>query len=142
MKPRIYLAAAWARKEEIRNIANELIGQGEDVHSRWLYEPTYSPQVTDRANFMRERAEIDVEDVRNADILVRFSDNLNSETVPSGLATGARMFETGLAYSLGKTIIVVGGYQCVFDYLRTVIHVKDVAELKTFLKGCIKARVV
>jgi hypothetical protein len=136
MKPRIYLAAAWSRKQEICDIANDLISLGHNVQSRWLYEPSFSSAViTDRKNFMRSRAEIDVEDVRAADILVRFSDNLNQETVPSRLATGARMFETGLAYSLGKVIVIVGGYQCVFDYLDSCYHVKNITELARFLNA-------
>ena len=129
---RVYLAAAWSRKDEIKKIADDLIELGVNVQARWLEEPTTSPYGIDRSTFMRERAEIDVDDVLACDILVRFSDNLCTATVPSGLATGARMFETGLAWSLRKKIIVVGGFQCVFDYLGDVRHVPDVLALKTY----------
>jgi hypothetical protein len=84
-------------------------------------------------DFRRQRAQEDVEDVRAARILVRFTDDLNRPTVPAGLATGSRMFEMGLAYALGKIIIVVGGTQPIFDYLPGIFHLHDVAELKKVL---------
>ncbi len=133
---RIYLAAAWARKEEIRAVADELnqLGNGIYVDSRWLDEPDAAYGGSeDRDAIRRERAEIDIYDVGSADVLVRFSDDLSAPTVPSGLATGARMFEMGMAYVLRKPIVVVGGHQPIFDYLPDIIHVKDVAELKQFL---------
>lgn len=128
----VYLAAAWSRKEEIKKIADELTALGINVQARWLNEPS-SPTIGSTGDqFMKERAEIDVEDVCAANILVRFSDNLRVAAVPAHLATGARMFEMGLAWSLHKTIIVVGGFQCVFDYLGDIRHVPDVPALKTY----------
>jgi hypothetical protein len=134
---RIYLAAAFSRKEEIRKIAEELVALGINVQARWLYEPECpaKPAETDRFVFMCERAEIDEEDVLAADVLVRFSDDLNtpSEMVEARLATGARMVEMGMARVNGAKLIVVGGHQCVFDYWREVTHINDVTELKTYL---------
>jgi hypothetical protein len=40
------------------------------------------------------------------------------------------MGETLWALAHNKTVIVVGGYQCVFDYLPQVVHVKNVDVLK------------
>jgi hypothetical protein len=71
-----------------------------------------------------------LDDIDRADVLVRFSDDLSSPTVPSHLATGSRMGETLWALAHNKTVIVVGGYQCVFDYLPQVVHVKNVDVLK------------
>ena len=75
----------------------------------------------------------DLEDVRAADILVRFSDDLTPITVPSYLATGARMGETMYAYALGKPVISVGGHQNVFDFLPSFTHVKDADALVQYL---------
>ena len=128
---RLYLAAAWSRKEEIREIAEELNAiPGIKVGARWLFEP---PSSKDAFKFRRRRAIYDRDDVRRANTLVRFTDDLTHPTVPARLATGARMFEMGYAYALGKKIIVVGGYQPIFDYLPGIVHVYDVEELKKLL---------
>lgn len=129
---KLYLAGAWSRKAEIAAIAEELNKiPGIIVDARWLFEEV--PAEYNEA-FRRERARMDVEDVRAADILVRFTDDLAKPTVPSGLATGARMFEMGLAYSLNKLIIVVGGHQPIFDYLPEIEHAATVDDLKRLLK--------
>jgi len=122
---KVYLAAAWSRQQEIRRYATILRGEGVEITSRWLEEkgPT---DPADKDRYRRETALIDIQDVRAADVLVRFTDDLTTQAfVPSGLATGARMFEMGLAWSEGMPIIVVGGRQQVFDWLPNVTHVKD-----------------
>lgn len=129
---RVYLAAAFSRKDEIRAVADDLKAAGVNVQSRWLYEPD-PPTGINRRRFMRERAEIDVQDVLACDILVRFTDQVPDDTVPSYLISGSRMWEAGMAYQAGKTVIVVGGFQCVFDYLSSILHVHNVAELKEYL---------
>lgn len=131
---KIYLAASWSRKQEIANVADELKKEGYQITSRWLRsEKLYTGRNLEK--FLRQRAKIDVIDVKKADVLVRFSDDLSKKFVPSNLATGARMFETGLAYSLGKMIIIVGGHQPIFDYLPEIMHVRHVSELKICLSG-------
>jgi hypothetical protein len=134
---KIYLAAAWHRKAEIAGIADELnLIPGIRVQSRWLTEQGNIGGLSahGRMKFLRSRALIDVADVRECDILVRFSDDLSMGTVPAALATGSRMVEMGIALADGKPVIVVGGHQPVFDYLPNVIHVRDVAELKSYLE--------
>lgn len=129
---KLYLAGAWSRKAEIAAIAQELNQiPGIIVDARWLFEDV--PAEYNDA-FRRERARMDVEDVRAADILVRFTDDLTKPTVPSGLATGARMFEMGLAYAINKHIIVIGGVQPIFDYLPEIHHITNVDDLKVYLK--------
>lgn len=131
---RIYLAAAWSRKDEMNGIAQELNRiPGVYVDSRWLSEEASEYGGQPILEVRRNRAQIDVSDVSDADVLVRLTDDLSAKMIPSCLATGARMFEMGLAYSLGKKIVVVGGYQPIFDYLPEIIHVKDVEELKVWI---------
>lgn len=138
MTTRLYLAAAWSRQAEIRAVAEDLNQlPGIEVAARWLYEEPIPPTLHDSEldEFRQNRAQEDVEDVRAAHMLVRFTDDLNRPIVPSGLATGSRMFEMGLAYAWKKVIIVVGGTQPIFDYLPEIFHVHDVATLKRVLKN-------
>lgn len=130
----VYLAASWTRKTEIQTVAAELTAAGVSINSRWLDERAEPHLNQSVEEFRAERAIVDIQDVMAADTLVRFSDDLSTPTVPSKLATGARMFEMGLAWGAGKRIIIVGGHQCVFDYLPTgVTHVANVEELKRYL---------
>lgn len=129
---KIYLAAAFSRQMEIRQIAARLENEGLEITSRWLY-------------VKKERLEnafMDVEDVRRADILVRFTDNVeNTEGVyqngknyvSARFISGARHFETGLAWERGIPIIVVGGHQNLFDSFPNITHVDSVDELEKVL---------
>lgn len=129
---KLYLAASWSRKDEIKAYAEQLnLLPNVIVKARWLFEPV--PEGIDFKDFAQERAKTDVEDVRYADALVRFTDDLSGEYVPPSLATGGRMFEMGLAYALGKTVIAVGGVQPIFDYLPEIIHVANFEELCKWL---------
>jgi len=129
----VYLAASWTRRNEIKMVATYLRAAGIEVRARWLDEEPV-PADPDRERFLIHRATEDVEDVLACDVLVRFTDDLTAPTVPSRLATGARMFEMGLAWGAGKQIVVVGGHQCIFDHLPVnITHVRDVQELKNYL---------
>jgi nucleoside 2-deoxyribosyltransferase len=131
---RIYTAAAWSKRDTIKNIAAELEKLGVTITAHWLNEPI-PPKGAKPEKWRRETALVDIEDIKAADILVRFSDaeNMEKPTLPSNLVSGARMFEFGFAWALGKPIVVVGGRQNVFDYLPNVVHVKDVKALKKYL---------
>lgn len=135
---KIYLSAAWSRKTEVNSVGADLEKSipGLIVNCRWLKEgPTPDTWPKSRITKARRiRAQEDVEDVLSSDLLVRFTDDLTSEMVPSRLATGARMFEMGLAYAVGIPIVVVAGFQPIFDYLSEVRHVKNVASLKRLLR--------
>jgi hypothetical protein len=109
---------------------------GIHITSRWLIEKE-ATNPKDWERHRRETAFIDVQDVRAADILVRFTDPIAQlkGVAPAGLVTGARMFEFGLAWGAGIPIVVVGGMQNVFDYLPNVTHLPDVTALKIFLSS-------
>jgi hypothetical protein len=127
---KVYLAAAFDRQKEIEEVAVRLRSKGIEVTSRWLY-------------IKKERLEnafIDAEDVRRADMLVRFTDNNppivmagGGEWVPRSLISGGRHFETGLAWERGIPIIVVGGKQNIFDEFPNIRHVQNVNELEEIL---------
>lgn len=127
----VYLAASYTRRNEVRTLAEELEQIGVYVKAQWLYEPPAIPGHEDA--HCREMAYTDIRDIRDCDVFVRLADDLSAPMVPSELATGARMFEQGLAYGLGKEIYVVGGHQMLFDYMPRVQHVKDTIGLRMAL---------
>lgn len=150
---KIYLAAAWSKREEMKALAAELEQEipGLIVNARWIKEEPSSNRwfVADPAKnasmnhepvghgqfeLRRFRAQQDKEDVLAADALVRFSDDLTPQTVPSYLATGSRMVEMGMAIVAGVSVYVVGGFQPIFDYLPEVTHLKNTEELKEELR--------
>lgn len=131
---KVYLAGAFSRQAEIRGVAHELAKLHIVVTSRWLYEQGPGDQNLER--YRRETAFKDIQDLREADILVRFTDKFESdEMVPSYLLSCARMFEFGMAWERGIPVVTVGGQQNVFDSLPNIIHLPDVESLKKFLSG-------
>lgn len=132
-----YFAAAWSRREEMRELAAllERLIPGFTVNSRWIKEePCFGLRGKKLNAFKQRRAMEDREDVYAADVLIRFADDLSAEMVPSKLATGARMTEMGFALGNAIPVIVVGGKQCIFDWLPEVQHVKNVVSLKRVLR--------
>lgn len=129
---RVYLASSFSRQAEMRDVRAALEAYGVEITSRWL-EESYSLKGYGKHRFARECAYTDLEDVKRADIVVRFSDDLSGDLIPSKLGTGARMVEFGYALALGKTLIVVSGIQNVFDFLPQVVHLKDTNELIRYL---------
>jgi hypothetical protein len=135
-KLKVYIAAAWHRQKEMCALAEELkAATGVEVTSRWLHEIPAKGSKLKKDRSKRLWAKRDVQDVRKADVLVRFSDDLSRDMVPAQWATGSRMFEMGLAFERKMHVIVVGGHQPVFDYLPEIIHVRHLSELKTLLRS-------
>lgn len=130
MKPSVYLAASFSRQAEMRAVAKRLRAIGVECTSRWLHEDQsiHSASIPDRQKFLKRCALTDIDDVRMCGIFVRFSDTeeMAFPLVRASLATGARHFETGLAWAIGRPIIIVGGHQNVFDWLDdNLVHLPD-----------------
>lgn len=138
---KVYLAASFSRQAEMKQLSLKLIEMGLEVTSRWLEEKE-AKRPEDRTKHNRENAIQDVNDVRAADIVVRFTDEdvqwgdsyfVRDKLIRAHFATGGRMFECGLAWAEGKPIIVIGGHQNIFDCLPNIIHLPDAEELKRYL---------
>lgn len=138
---KIYLAAAWHRQLEMRQVGEQLKAAGFIITSRWLHEIPATGSRLKRERSKRMWAYRDIADVRKADVLVRFTDDLSHDVVPAQWATGSRMFEMGMAYERKMEIVVVGGNQPVFDYCREIMHVRHIRELITYLSG-VKRRAI
>ena len=137
---KIYLAASFSRQKEMRSVEDRLQKAGFKITSHWLDEPAKKESSDARSRDLMRRAICDLHDIRDADILVRFTDpevvmGDYQSMIPGFLGTGARHTEVGYAIAMGRPVVVVGGHQNVFDFLPNVTHVKNVEELVSFLKG-------
>ena len=127
---KLYLAAKFEQKMEMRKIRNFLQNDGHEVTSRWIdveHEEDSSHTVTDADR--REYAAMDVADVLAADALIAFS---NPRSEPA--IGGGRHVEFGIALQAGRDIIVVGPIgEHIFHWCQDIIHVDNVDDLATML---------
>lgn len=102
---RIYLAARYARREEMEGYANLLKEDGHEVTARWVYggETGLSDE---------DIALLDYDDVEAANLVVGFTDAFGSSQTG-----GARHFELGLAAAMGHALYIVGPREIVFHHL-------------------------
>ena len=135
---KIYIAAKYQKRRELRHLAWRLSDLGHVITSRWLHEGE-----EDKAP--QQSALDDVEDVIHADCLVFIGEPQGSQN-----RGGGRWFEFGLAYGVGKRCIVVlnvenfpdvgdrshlpSGHESVFSTLPNVQIVRDENELIEILK--------
>jgi hypothetical protein len=124
MSTRVYLAAMWGRRLEMRAVADQLAAQGCEVTSRWLWE--------DKGGETADQATMDLADIVRSDVLVFFAQ-------PHGSANrgGGRHFEFGYAWALGRLCLVVGGCEQIFCHLPGLIHVADAQELVANISGLV-----
>jgi hypothetical protein len=127
----VFISAAWSRRDEAKALAADLEEDGVYVKARWLYERGARPGHEERHTI--DMIYQDLSDIGDCNVFVRLADDLSEPTVPSHLATGARMFEQGIAWGMAKEIIVVGGKQMIYDNMRNVQHVKNTLELRSKL---------
>ena len=131
---RIYIAASLTMREHAI-AAGERIRRETDhtVECRWFNESLGSED----SGFLAGRASDNLADIRDADMIVRFSDaevvSGLAGSIDRRLATGGRHFECGYAYALGKAVVVVGGRQNIFDWLPDITHAADVGQLLSLL---------
>lgn len=122
----VYLACRYGRRQRARDMADEITAAGIAVTSRWLGpegDPPpdeYSPFLVDR--YRARQAEIDLEDVSNADCLLLVSERFCISS-PIGAADDAgRHFAAGGAAALCKPIVLLGEPESIFHLLPGVIH--------------------
>lgn len=111
---KVYLSGRYRHRADLIDKAAQLESEGFEITSRWL-QSNYD-DVSDSA-----RAADDEDDVRRSDILVLFAE---SENVGER-GGGGRHVEFGIAYALGKRIIVVGDRENVFHSLPGIKVVPD-----------------
>lgn len=105
---KIYLAAKYARREEMEQIAIELMNvYGYDITARWVFGG-------EEGKTNEEIAVFDLEDVAEADTVISFTEHPNMYT------TGGRHVEFGYAIATGKRLVVIGPRENVFHHYPTV----------------------
>lgn len=122
---RIYLAARYSRRDDMRIVAMGLERAGFEVTSRWLLEdkPLNTKLGDDSPEFYRQTAEVDIEDIAKADTIVFFS-----EDPKIGTPRGGRHVEFGYAYAAGKRMVVIGQEENIFHYLSDVLVYSNIRE--------------
>ena len=113
---KIYLAARYSRHKELQKYAHQLISQGHDITSRWIWG---DHQIDDKGLSLeakrseRERfAKEDFEDLIQSDLVLSFTEEPRSSN-----SRGGRHVEYGLALALKKICWVVGPRENVFHCL-------------------------
>lgn len=95
---KVYVAAKYHRRFELRAFAAALRAHGIEVTARWL------DNGEEEADGPAAAAQMDVDDVLRADALVFIGEARGSKNTGGG-----RWFELGLAYAHGKRCVVVLG---------------------------------
>lgn len=122
---RVYLAAAYAARDTLRDHLTTLADHGIAVTSTWLHEtgaltPGALGAATDlTADEVTQHCINDFADIDAADAVVLFTGQALTDYVPADLPpmklhTGGRHVETGYALATGKPVIVIGDPENVF----------------------------
>lgn len=126
---KVYLAARYSRNAEMRQVRDRLVELGYEVTSRWidqhggeLEESLTQEQLNSDPDGSSRFANIDVDDLESADIVVSF-------TGDGGGGKGGRHVEFGMALCRAKWCIIVGPRENVFHCLGGVDVVKNVDDL-------------
>jgi len=113
---KIYLAARYSRHKELQVYANQLIADGHEITSRWIWG---NHQIDDEGlsveskRVERERfATEDTQDLMHSQVCINFTEIPRSTT-----SRGGRHVEFGIALGLLKRCIVVGPRENVFHCL-------------------------
>jgi nucleoside 2-deoxyribosyltransferase len=137
---KLYFAARYSRRQEMLLSASQLAGLGITVTSRWIlggHQIDDTDSLGDKAAEDQKSlfAKDDLEDIREADALVAFSEEPRKTN-----SRGGRHVEFGIAIGLGKPVFVVGYRENIFhclagvDFFRTwtefLHHIANAHSLK------------
>jgi hypothetical protein len=129
---KVYLAARYDRRDELREHRKVLNSLNIYVTSRWLdeQEPLNSQMGQHSEEFYIETARVDLEDVDAADTIIFFSEN-----PLEGFRRGGRHVEYGYALKGGKNIVVVGPRENVFHYGIGATHFDSFEDLRAIISS-------
>lgn len=116
---KVYLAAPYVARDQIRDYAAELTRIGYEVVARWLQEQheitdgTTGPATALDDDQVAGHAHDDLHDVTRANLFVLFT----AEAVGGETGSGGRHVETGYAIAKNIPVIVVGKPENIFHRL-------------------------
>lgn len=93
---KIYIAAKYGKRFELRDLADRLRNRGHVVTSRWLDNGEEAAMTPEAA------AQMDIDDVNAADLVLFLAEPVGSQNTGGG-----RYFELGYAVAVNKAIIAV-----------------------------------
>lgn len=106
---KVYIASNFADKDRVKARGEELAAMGIECTSRWALETApHNCKITDKpAQYMRETAVFDVQDILAADKVVLTVPSLEqlANLTPHQMSRGGRTFESGMMYGL-----ILGAY--------------------------------
>jgi len=115
---KIYLAARYDRRHEMREVAVHLQRLGHEIGSRWIWSDIAddSGGETEASLFLEKIALEDMKDLLQSEAIISFTE------APSaiGAVRGGRHVEFGMAAAWGKRLIVVGPRENIFHHLHDV----------------------
>lgn len=122
---KIYLAARYTRRNEMREYAKELRALGHTITSQWLMERKDAEmKMEDVTAADHQRfAERDLADIDSADVFIGFVGEKKSDK------RGGHHIELGWALAKGKRCIIVEKPENTFHYLKQVEVAEDFEEL-------------
>jgi nucleoside 2-deoxyribosyltransferase len=128
---RVYLAARFARREQLIGVARMLESSGVEVACRWLFAEGAALSAEELDSELRagQMASMDFEDLRAADVCLAFTEQARE---PQG--RGGRHAEVGIALGLGHRVILVGPREHVFHCLPQVEHFASWEDAQTALR--------
>jgi len=114
---KIYLAADFARKEEMLGVQDVLTAIGHTITSQWINDPENamgygiggSNLSTDSCS---QRAKVDMQNLYDADMFLLFT--------TGNLSRGGRHTELGMALAWKKSICIIGPPEHVFHSLPSI----------------------
>ena len=125
---KFYLAARYSKHPEMQGVRDVLCGLGHEVTSRWIdlhtaitgdHSKSFTPEILNsRPDECAIVAEHDLEDIREADVILFFSEDGDP-------GKGGRFVEWGYAIALGKQMILIGQRENVFHTLEFIEHYPD-----------------
>lgn len=127
---KVYFAASFHRKDELKPIRADFQADGIEVTSSWLDQP-HKPtagleDLTEEEH--RRFAVRDLHDIFQSDAMVYFAVELSQAPARAG-----RHVEFGFALGIGLLIIVVGPKENIFHYAPGVIHVDNIEQAKNLI---------
>lgn len=130
---KIYIAARYARREELIPLAQQLEQAGAAITCRWLFADGGSLAGEDLSPAERggQLAKMDFEDVQQADICLAFTEPSDN---PAG--RGGRHTELGIALALGRRVVLVGPREHVFHCLPQIEHYENWETARQSLGVC------